>query len=254
MEISRRILVADTGEDFRRNFMEAIRNEGDIQVVGETGDGIELLRLIETQKPDVIVMEMVLTGMDGVEVLEALPTLKLERRPRVLIVSSFAKGTMAELAASKGADHYMTKPCRVTTVCERIRQLCGTGALDEDRDRGQNLEAVVTSIIHEIGVPAHIKGYQYLREAILLAVADREVINAVTKVLYPEVAKRYHTTPSRVERAIRHAIEVAWDRGDLETLQKYFGYTVSNVKGKPTNSEFIAMIADRLQLNMQREG
>ena len=162
MEISRRILVADTGEDFRRNFMEAIRNEGDIQVVGETGDGIELLRLIETQKPDVIVMEMVLTGMDGVEVLEALPTLKLERRPRVLIVSSFAKGTMAELAASKGADHYMTKPCRVTTVCERIRQLCGTGALDEDRDRGQNLEAVVTSIIHEIGVPAHIKGYQYL--------------------------------------------------------------------------------------------
>ena len=223
-------------------------------MVGETGDGIELLRLIETQKPDVIVMEMVLTGMDGVEVLEALPTLKLERRPRVLIVSSFAKGTMAELAASKGADHYMTKPCRVTTVCERIRQLCGTGALDEDRDRGQNLEAVVTSIIHEIGVPAHIKGYQYLREAILLAVADREVINAVTKVLYPEVAKRFGTTASRVERAIRHAIEVAWDRGDLETLQKYFGYTVSNVKGKPTNSEFIAMIADRLQLNMQREG
>ena len=253
MEISRRILVADTGEDFRRNFMEAIRNEGDIQVVGETGDGIELLRLIETQKPDVIVMEMVLTGMDGVEVLEALPTLKLERRPRVLIVSSFAKGTMAELAASKGADHYMTKPCRVTTVCERIRQLCGTGALDEDRDRGQNLEAVVTSIIHEIGVPAHIKGYQYLREAILLAVADREVINAVTKVLYPEVAKRFGTTASRVERAIRHAIEVAWDRGDLETLQRFFGYTVSNTKGKPTNSEFIAMISDRIRLQRKNE-
>lgn len=250
---SRRILVADTGEDFRRSFVEAVRAEGDIQVAGDTGDGVELLRMVETQRPDVIVMEMVLTGMDGLEVLEALPTLKLERRPRVLILSSFAKGTMAELAAAKGADHYMTKPCRVSTVCERIRQLCGAGSLEDSRDRGQNLEAVVTAIIHEIGVPAHIKGYQYLREAILLAVADREVINAVTKVLYPEVAKRFGTTASRVERAIRHAIEVAWDRGDLETLQKYFGYTVSNVKGKPTNSEFIAMIADRLQLQ-QREG
>ncbi len=250
---SRRIVVADTGEDFRRSFVEAVRAEGDIQVAGDTGDGVELLRMAETQRPDVIVMEMVLTGMDGLEVLEALPTLKLERRPRVLILSSFAKGTMAELAAAKGADHYMTKPCRVSTVCERIRQLCGTGTLEDSRDRGQNLEAVVTAIIHEIGVPAHIKGYQYLREAILLAVADREVINAVTKVLYPEVAKRFGTTASRVERAIRHAIEVAWDRGDLETLQKYFGYTVSNVKGKPTNSEFIAMIADRLQLQ-QREG
>ena len=250
---SRRILVADTGEDFRRSFVEAVRAEGDIQVAGDTSDGVELLRMVETQRPDVIVMEMVLTGMDGLEVLEALPTLKLERRPRVLILSSFAKGTMAELAAAKGADHYMTKPCRVSTVCERIRQLCGAGSLEDSRDRGQNLEAVVTAIIHEIGVPAHIKGYQYLREAILLAVADREVINAVTKVLYPEVAKRFGTTASRVERAIRHAIEVAWDRGDLETLQKYFGYTVSNVKGKPTNSEFIAMIADRLQLQ-QREG
>jgi len=253
METSRRILVADTGEDFRRGLIEAMEREGDIQVVGDTGDGAELLRLTETQKPDLIVMEMVLSGMDGVEVLEALPTLKLETRPRVLILSGFAKGTMAELAASKGADHYMTKPCRVSTVCERIRQLCGGTALEDVRDRGQNLEAVVTAIIHEIGVPAHIKGYQYLREAILLAVADREVINAVTKVLYPEVAKRFGTTASRVERAIRHAIEVAWDRGDLETLQKYFGYTVSNVKGKPTNSEFIAMIADRLQLQ-QREG
>ena len=125
--------------------------------------------------------------------------------------------------------------------------------MEEDKIRSHSLETLVTSIIHEVGVPAHIKGYQYLREAILIAVDDMEVINAVTKVLYPEVAKRFGTTASRVERAIRHAIEVAWDRGDLETLQKYFGYTVSNVKGKPTNSEFIAMIADRLQLQ-QREG
>ena len=169
----------------------------------------------------------------------------------VLILSSFAKGSMAELAAAKGADHYMTKPCRVSTVCERIRQLTGENKKEENGDIPYNLENTVTSIIHEVGVPAHIKGYQYLREAILIAVADMDVINAVTKVLYPEVAKRFNTTASRVERAIRHAIEVAWDRGDLETLQKYFGYTVSNVKGNPTNSEFIAMIADRLQLQQK---
>ena len=146
----------------------------------------------------------------------------------------------------------MVKPCKISTICTRIRQLTTFEAMEEDKNRSHNMETLVTSIIHEVGVPAHIKGYQYLREAILIAVDDMEVINAVTKVLYPEVAKRFGTTASRVERAIRHAIEVAWDRGDLETLQKYFGYTVSNVKGKPTNSEFIAMIADRLQLQ-QRE-
>ena len=185
----------------------------------------------------------------GLKAMEELG--KLEHRPKVLILSSFAKGSMAELAAAKGADHYMTKPCRVSTVCERIRQLTGENKKEENGDIPYNLENTVTSIIHEVGVPAHIKGYQYLREAILIAVADMDVINAVTKVLYPEVAKRFNTTASRVERAIRHAIEVAWDRGDLETLQKYFGYTVSNVKGKPTNSEFIAMIADRLQLQQK---
>lgn len=246
---SRRILVADTGEDFRRSFVEAVRAEGDIQVAGDTGDGVELLRMVETQRPDVIVMEMVLTGMDGLEVLEALPTLKLERRPRVLILSSFAKGTMAELAAAKGADHYMTKPCRVSTVCERIRQLCGTGTLEDSRDRGQNLEAVVTAIIHEIGVPAHIKGYQYLREAIMMSVEDPGMISSITKILYPTIAKRFQTTPSRVERAIRHAIEVAWSRGRMETLDALFGYTIDTGKGKPTNSEFIALIADRIRLS-----
>ena len=152
------------------------------------------------------------------------------------------------------------KPCKLSTVIERIRQMAagsfqgdGEGESARNGSREVSLESTVTAIIHEIGVPAHIKGYQYLREAILIAVADMEVINAVTKILYPEVAKRFGTTASRVERAIRHAIEVAWDRGDLETLQKYFGYTVSNAKGKPTNSEFIAMIADRLQLQRKEK-
>ena len=146
---------------------------------------------------------------------------------------------------------YLTKPCKSHVVCERIRHIIGSNGLEEE-DKSINLETRVTAIIHEVGVPAHIKGYQYLREAILIAVKDMDVINAVTKVLYPEVAKRFDPTASRVERAIRHAIEVAWDRGDLETLQHYFGYTVSNAKGKPTNSEFIAMIADRLCLDMKK--
>jgi len=149
------------------------------------------------------------------------------------------------------------KPCKTSSVLECIRRLTDQIPADgediREGTRGQSLESTVTAIIHEIGVPAHIKGYQYLREAIIIAVEDMDVINAVTKILYPEVAKRFGTTASRVERAIRHAIEVAWDRGDLETLQKYFGYTVSNAKGKPTNSEFIAMIADRLQLQRKEK-
>lgn len=248
---TKRILVADTGEEFRRSFIESVTGEPDIQVVGETGDGQELVQMIQDLSPDLVVMEIVLARMDGIEVLEAMAAMEPEKRPRVLILSSFAKGSMADLAAEKGADHYMTKPSRTATVCERIRQLTGGSRGDETTGISYNMETTVTSIIHEVGVPAHIKGYQYLREAILIAVADMDVINAVTKVLYPEVAKRFNTTASRVERAIRHAIEVAWDRGDLDTLQKYFGYTVSNVKGKPTNSEFIAMIADRLQLQQK---
>lgn len=251
MELVKRILLGDAGEDFRLGLANSLGAESDFQVVGQTGDGLELVRLARELEPDAIVMEMILTGMDGLEVLDELA--KLERRPKVLILSSYIRGNIADSAAAKGADYYMTKPGRVSAVCERIRQLTAAGDMEPDRDnKGVNLETKVTAIIHEVGVPAHIKGYQYLREAILIAVNDMDVINAVTKVLYPEVAKRFGTTASRVERAIRHAIEVAWDRGDLETLQKYFGYTVSNAKGKPTNSEFIAMIADRLQLQMRQ--
>ena len=152
-------------------------------------------------------------------------------------------------AMEQGVAFFMAKPCEPESLLERMRQAARVEEAEEDHSVA--LERLVTSIIHEVGVPAHIKGYQYVREAIVIAVQDMEVINAVTKVLYPEVARRYNTTPSRVERAVRHAIETAWDRGDLETLQRYFGYTVSNTKGKPTNSEFIAMIADRIRLQMK---
>ncbi len=250
MDIVKRVLIGDSGEEFRAGLAEALSKEEDLHVLAATGDGGELVRLAREQEPDVVIMELVLGGMDGLEVLDQLS--KLERRPRVLVVSSYIKGSVVDVAAAKGADFFITKPCRLSTVCERLRQLMSPGGLEPERDSGPSLESQVTAIIHEVGVPAHIKGYQYLREAILVAVEDMDVINAVTKVLYPEVAKRFGTTASRVERAIRHAIEVAWDRGDLETLQKYFGYTVSNAKGKPTNSEFIAMIADRLQLERRR--
>ena len=250
MESKRRILIADTGEEFRRIVAQAAEREPDFTIVGETADGQELVALARQQEPDAVIMDMVLGGIDGLEAIQALE--KLDRPPKILVLSSYIKGGLAAKASEYGADYLMTKPCRMDSLFERLRTLLETGAQDdgeENEAEGRDLEREITAIIHEIGVPAHIKGYQYLREAIIYTVNDMDAINAVTKVLYPAVARKFGTTASRVERAIRHAIEVAWDRGDLETLQKYFGYTVSNAKGKPTNSEFIAMISDRLQLD-----
>ena len=240
-----KVMIADADEDVRRSLSELLSKETGIQVVGSTGDGNQVITLLRETGADVLVMDLVLYGMDGLELLEQINTQEA-RKPGILIYSSFVTGGVAAKTAELGADYFLAKPNNAQSVIERVRLLKNSGTVTPKAY--QNMETLITSIIHEIGVPAHIKGYQYLREAIMIAVDDMEVINAVTKVLYPEVAKRFGTTASRVERAIRHAIEVAWDRGDLETLQKYFGYTVSNAKGKPTNSEFIAMIADRLQL------
>ena len=240
-----RVLIADADEEFRNNLAAELSGEADIEVAGSTGEGGRVISLLRETGADVLVMDLVLYGMDGLDLLEQISTQEA-RKPGVLVYSSFVTGGVAARAAELGADYFLAKPNQGQAVIERIRLLKNSSTVTPKAYR--NLETLITSVIHEIGVPAHIKGYQYLREAILIAVDDMDVINAVTKVLYPEVAKRYGTTASRVERAIRHAIEVAWDRGDLETLQKYFGYTVSNAKGKPTNSEFIAMIADRLQL------
>ena len=171
-----------------------------------------------------------------------------EKRPKILAVSNFVTQEVVAEAGNLGASMFLSKPYNESAMVEHLISLAEKS---EKQLHGPGLEELVTSIIHEVGVPAHIKGYQYVREAIMITVENMDVINSVTKVLYPEVAKRYHTTPSRVERAIRHAIEVAWDRGDLETLQRFFGYTVSNAKGKPTNSEFIAMISDRIRLKMK---
>ena len=247
MENRRTVLLADANEEFREMMRESIEKTEEFTVVGSTGDGMEALRLLE-QKPDIALVNLVLPGADGFELLQQV---KERGWPTKIIGTAvFCDEKMVAEAVAKGAAYFMLKPFRVEALLDRMHGLFSQPVTQEERAAA--LKNRVTEVIHEIGVPAHIKGYQYLREAIIIAVGDMEVINAITKVLYPAVAKRFNTTPSRVERAIRHAIEVAWDRGDLETLQKYFGYTVSNSKGKPTNSEFVAMIADRLVLEQKR--
>ena len=256
MENKIQILIADTNEDFRSMLSEVMDAEEDMLVVGSTGDGQQALSLVDTLHPDILITDLMLTHLDGLGLLTALR--ERDSAPAALVLSGFFNDQVIASCSELGAYYFMPKPCDVPALLTRIRQVIADrsrtaapamqGIAMTPAAREPSLEAVVTDIIHEIGVPAHIKGYQYLREAIVLTVNDMDVINAVTKVLYPTVAKKFDTTASRVERAIRHAIEVAWDRGDLETLQKFFGYTVSNIKGKPTNSEFIAMIADSLTL------
>ncbi|WP_295580329.1 sporulation transcription factor Spo0A [uncultured Oscillibacter sp.] len=248
MDNRRTVLLADANEGFRVMLREAIEKSEEFAVVGATGDGAEALQLVHQLKPELLVMDVALPGLDGMGVLRQLKT-QGGQQPKVIVLSVFCTDQVLVEARELGASYFLPKPCTVDALLDRMQMAFGEPAAPEERAAA--LKNLVTSVIHEIGVPAHIKGYQYLREAIMIAVNDMDVINAVTKVLYPEVAKRFATTPSRVERAIRHAIEVAWDRGDLETLQKYFGYTVSNAKGKPTNSEFIAMIADRLVLELR---
>ena len=257
METRIRILTADPNREFCRQLAELMSAEGDMEVVGMAADGLEALERAQELQPDLILLELVLPKLDGLEVLRRLRERGVSCH--VIVLSGFINGKVIAECSACGADYFIPKPCDVQALVARIRQLSfdlprtpGLG-VDFRRSKEPNyqdmdLETVVTDIIHEIGVPAHIKGYQYLREAIILTIKDMDMINAVTKVLYPEVAKHFGTTPSRVERAIRHAIEVAWDRGDVETLQRFFGYTVSGIKGKPTNSEFIAMIADNLSL------
>ena len=249
------VMIADNTEEFCSSLVTALQRSEGFRVVGTANDGEQAVRMIHQMQPQILVLDLMLAKRDGLSVLKAIST--MERKPAVLATSGFITDYVASAAANFGVQYLMLKPCDMTALVERLEELRGgqTVLVPQNRAGGKpSIEAMVTSIIHEIGVPAHIKGYQYLREAIIIAVNDMDVINAITKVLYPQVAKAFQTTPSRVERAIRHAIEVAWDRGDLDTLQRFFGYTVSNTKGKPTNSEFIALIADKLQLQLKGAG
>ncbi len=255
METVLNVVIADTNEAFTEALKEGLANTGSFAVAGVTDNGEEAVRLVKQKRCDLLVMDSMLMGMDGLAVLSRLN--QEGTLPAVLVTSTFLTGYAAQQYTAMGASYLMLKPCSVDAVIQNMKLMRQTAPAARNISgiqRQNAIETMVTNVIHEIGVPAHIKGYQYLRYAIIVAVEDMDVINAITKVLYPQVAKAFATTPSRVERAIRHAIEVAWDRGDLETLQKYFGYTVSNAKGKPTNSEFIALIADKLQLQLKNSG
>ena len=238
------VCIADMDGGYRASLRKALESSGSVEVVADAGDGLAALEAVETLHPQVLLTDTLLPGLDGLGLLRRIRG----KGTRTIVITSAVMDNTVQQARQAGAYAFLPKPADNKSLLEHIT---GAAAPPDEQSTPQ-LEGMVTAIIHEIGVPAHIKGYQYLREAIILTVENMDVINAVTKVLYPEVAKRFGTTPSRVERAIRHAIEVAWDRGDIETLQKYFGYTVNSAKGKPTNSEFIAMIADRLQLKLKK--
>ena len=252
MEKMYRVLLANSNEDFSSDLAGVLKQSERYGVVASASNGVRAIELLKETKPEFLVVDTMLAQADGVAVIKAANA--LEKKPMLLVLADFMTEFVSNLLVSLGVQYVLLKPCTPWAVLERLDEMREslTPRNPYVRSKEANIEAMVTSMIHEIGVPAHIKGYQYLREAIIIAVGDMDVINAITKVLYPQVAKTFATTPSRVERAIRHAIEVAWDRGDLETLQRFFGYTVSNTKGKPTNSEFIALIADKLQLQLKR--
>ena len=246
------VLAGDSADDCELLRKTLARTES-IEVVGIASDGAELVTMVQAEQPDVVVTDALLPKKDGLAALRAIGQLELKKKPAAFVLSAFTSAELMSEAMALGVRYFTVKPCDYDDLTARVRRydlVDGGGEQPQRRLTPElDIEMRVTRIIHDIGVPAHIKGYQYLREAIIMTVGDMEVINAITKVLYPTVAKKYRTTSSRVERAIRHAIEVAWDRGDVETLNGFFGYTVSNVKGKPTNSEFISMIADRIRLD-----
>ena len=247
-----RILIADEQMPSRTQLREALNRAG-YHIIDEAANGEDALQKIQRLHPDVAIIDVWLSGIDGIGVLRNSRKLNFgaDKSPAFIVVSMVSNQNVFIEAANAGADLCLLKPYNTDSLCSHIASLAQSRAADATGDAmigTPDIETQVTKIIHQIGVPAHIKGYQYLRTAILLTVKDSDIINSVTKILYPSVAKKYQTTTSRVERAIRHAIEVAWDRGDVDTLNSYFGYTIQNNRGKPTNSEFIAMIADNLRL------
>ena len=242
------VLLADNSEYFAVPCANTMKAHG-LEVTLTEKDGNAVLEALTKQKYDVVLLDLFLPRLDALGVLEGLEA--VEHRPLVMVMSGFDNPALERETMAAGADYYFLKPFDADAISRRILSLCGDHPMAPIRQVSSSLELQVTEIIHQIGVPAHIKGYQYLRDAILMAIEDDSIISAITKRLYPAVAKKHGTTSSRVERAIRHAIEVAWDRGDVDTLTAYFGYTIHNERGKPTNSEFIAMISDKFRLQLK---
>ena len=262
------VAIADDNERMLRLLGAIIESDEELNVVGTAKDGEEAYNVIKTKEPDVVLLDIVMPKLDGLGVLEKVnnSSSELDKKPICIMLSAVGQDKITQRAISLGAEYYMVKPFDIELLMQRIREIKNfkprgtrnnfvlreikrTPYVNVNSDKAEdNLEALVTNIIHGVGVPAHIKGYQYLREAIIMVVNDIEVINQITKSLYPQIAQKFGTTPSRVERAIRHAIEVAWSRGKVDTIEELFGYTVSSGKGKPTNSEFVALISDKIRL------
>lgn len=244
-------MITEDGGETSHELAGILRSNG-FEVTTVIKDGARIVeRLKEGENPDVMLIDGFMPRLDALGVLRELDTMHLEKRPIVMVLSSTDNQRFESEVLSSGADYYFLKPYNPAMLAERIIQFSSIHNSNVGGTGVKDLEVVVSQIMHQIGVPAHIRGYQYLREAIILSVNNSEMISSVTKILYPTVAKTFKTTPSRVERAIRHAIEVAWDRGDVDVLSSYFGYTIQNERGKPTNSEFIAMISDNLKLRMK---
>lgn len=256
------VLLADDNKDFCDVMSNHFEKYEDIEVVGVAYDGVTAYDKITELKPDIAIIDGIMPRLDGLGVLEKLNKENNKDSPICIILSAMSQEKIIQKAMDLGAEYYIVKPFDMDSIANRIRQLKSQTpykntkitqsiSINGSLSNPINLEAKVTNILHEIGVPAHIRGYHYMREAIIMAVNDVDVLNYITKELYPSIAKKCNTTPSRVERAIRHAIEVAWSRGKVDAIDNLFGYTVNNHKGKPTNSEFIALIADRLRLELK---
>lgn len=263
------VLIADDNVDFVSTLKKYFEQKENMEVIAVAKDGNEAFDKIVQYKPDVALLDVIMPHLDGIGVLEKLNAVTLEKYPFCVMISAVGQDKITKQAISLGAQYYVVKPFDIEVLIKRIEELKNYQIpenntnfivkeqksnyieISDQEKKEENLEALVTNIIHEVGVPAHIKGYQYLREAIMMVVEDIDMINQITKQLYPEIAHKFKTTSSRVERAIRHAIEVAWGRGQQEAVENIFGYTISASKGKPTNSEFIAMIADKLRLELK---
>ncbi|MEE1517707.1 MAG: sporulation transcription factor Spo0A [Lachnospiraceae bacterium] len=255
------VVVADDNERILSLLSDLLSSDEEINVVGTAANGQEAYEMIRKEKPDVVLLDIIMPKLDGLSVMEKInKDSTLDKHPAFVVMSAVGQETITEDAFSLGANYFIMKPFDHESLMCRMKQLKAPRHIIVNQGKGsammaklpemteRDLEVVVTEFIHEVGVPAHIKGYQYLRDAIIMTVNDSEMLGAITKILYPEIAKKHKTTSSRVERAIRHAIEVAWSRGKLETIEEMFGYTINSGKGKPTNSEFIALISDKIRL------
>lgn len=249
-----KVAIADDNREFSDIMQEYLNQQPDIDLVGVAYNGEQILTVIDEKKPDVVILDIIMPHLDGIGVLERISSAG-GKRPKIIMLTAFGQESITQRVIELGADYYVLKPFNMDVLVSRIRQLANTITLQRpvvaQAIKARPVDVEVTNIIREIGIPAHIKGYQYLREAIMMIIAEMELLGAVTKVLYPMIADKYATTPSRVERAIRHAIEVAWNRGNMDMINKLFGYTIKLEKGKPTNSEFMAMIADKLRMELR---